>query len=222
MSTFKELLQVADTMQADDTDKWKSITTSLVPLAALALQSADSIPGLRKVLTKHGWEHDRFTRAFDVEDFKADLWSLQRKHRKRTRDVSDDALALTSPSQALVTHDTPEQVIHVVHHHLTSTPTNWNAASPISSFVEKLKTIQSVEQYMPVGRVVNELSHYAQVAIIETSKMQLECEGFKKDLMRAGWDIQSYSFKDKPDLENLLHSVTHNAKKVRTIIDEPL
>lgn len=217
MSTFKELLQVADTMQADDTDKWKSITISLVPLAALALQSADSIPGLRKVLTKHGWEDDRFTRAFDVEDFKADLWSLHRKHKKRTIDVSDHALTLTTPA-----HDAPEQVIHVVHHHLTSTPTNWNAASPISSFVEKLKTIQSVEQYMPVGRVVNELSHYAQVAIIETSKMKLECEGFKKDLMRAGWDIHSYSFKDKPDLANLLHSVTHNTKKIRIIGEELL
>lgn len=215
MSTFKELLQVADTIEPDDTEKWKSITTSLVPLAALALQSADRIPGLRKVLTKHGWEYDRFTRAFDVEEFKADLWSLNKKAQKKTKEVTEQSQALAMTSPRLPLPGIPEQVIHVVHHHMTKAPTNWSVASPISAFVERLVTIKSVELYMPVGRIINELTHFAQVAIIEASKMNLECEGFKKDLMRAGWDISSYSFREKPDLDNLLHLVTHNANKIK-------
>lgn len=215
MSTFKELLQVADTIEPDDTEKWKSITTSLVPLAALALQSADRIPGLRKVLTKHGWEHDRFTRAFDVEEFKADLWSLNKKAKKQAVEVAEKSQALAMTSPRLPLPAVPEQVIHVVHHHMTKVPTNWSAASPISAFVERVVAIKSVEQYMPIGRIINELTHFAQVAIIEASKMKLECEGFKKDLMRAGWDKQSYSFKERPDLDNLLHFVTHNANKTK-------
>ena len=220
MSTFKELLQVADTIEPDDTEKWKSITTSLVPLAALALQSADRIPGLRKVLTKHGWEHDRFTRAFDVEEFKADLWSLNKKAKKQAVEAAENSPALAMTLPRLPLPALQEQVIHVVHHHMTKVPTNWSAASPISAFVEKVATIKSVEQYMPVGRIINELTHFAQVAIIEASKMKLECEGFKKDLMRSGWDIWSYSFQEKPDLDKLLHFVTHNANKIRKSSEE--
>ena len=203
MAAFQRLLHVADTVEPSG--GWDHVATALVPLAAIALQCADRVPGLGDVLAKHGWNGSAFVRAFDLDELKRDLWALYGAGHEARLTADGDAGRLLPPPPVVPPTHVVE--VHHVHHHLSSPPTQWHAKSPVESFKEKARSVRSVARYMPEGRIVNELTHYAQLALTDIYRLGLDGERFKYALRRGGYDLFSYSFKSVPDMDELIRAL---------------
>ena len=86
------LLKLAEAIPVSQTN---SAIDALVPLAALALQCADAIPGLAELLAAHGWTDGRFRDDVHLGLLKHDLLALNESpkgrwdHRRPIRSWAD-------------------------------------------------------------------------------------------------------------------------------------
>ena len=167
---------------------------TLTPLASIALLSANEILGLPAVLERHGWvDGNGFSNAIvDVDALQRDLWALY-------NDKKDSRLLQYLPTRIEHHH-------HHHHYYHQSTKKDWNPYHPIQSFREYVGYLAGEDK--TVGRVLNELTHIAQVCISDCHKIKLECENFKRILQRHGWNIDHYAFFDLPDFEGLLKDLS--------------
>lgn len=211
MADFQKLLSVVDDVKADA--HWSQITALLVPLAALALQTADAIPGLPDVLRRHGWNGGSFSRAVELQKFKADLWALYGQHKEAQTLTSSGALTVAGPGQLqelqavrgvteVQTRLTGAQTLIQPATSLPA-PSRWINLRPIESFIKMVEWHRDIQGHIAPGRLINELTHYAQVAIIDAGRMKLDCERFRDALKRSGWNRDAHAFTEMPDLDRL-------------------
>lgn len=71
-TSFQDLSTFASHLETSSDD----VAQTLVPLAALAVKHASSIPGLEEVLVKHGWDGESFSEDLNVSQLQHSLWRL--------------------------------------------------------------------------------------------------------------------------------------------------
>lgn len=183
-----KLLSVVEHVQNKSTHD--TLWQALVPLAAIALKSADRIDGLEAVLKRHGWNGVDFGWPLDVAMLKCDLIQLYESNYKSTGDT-----VKTLPA-----------------------PSRWCAAKPVASLLDKVEwwrgilRLPRIDAHMLRGRLQSEISNSAQLAIINSSKIknnEAATERLKSALVQAGWSIDSYFFHEVPDLDLLYQTLTH-------------
>lgn len=164
------------------------IAQTLAPLASLAIQSACKIPGLAEILQKYGWTGKHFETPLQVSEFRNDLWRLY--EAKKSQQLFNTLVGHVPRCLA-----TPA---------LERAPF-WNSEHPLKSFVAQIEYLQF--ETLTYGALWGELTYAAQMAIIDSGKMGLECEMFKKVLQRHGWCINLYAFRHLPDLSRLVQDL---------------
>lgn len=154
---------------------------ALVPLAALAIQSAQEIPGLLCILEKYGWDGAQFSTHMTLDDLRGDLWKLFEINKNKQL-----YNALCFP---------------------TSGKSKRIECPPIESFKNHLAYLQTEMDRLPPGRLVNELTHYAQCTIIDLQKSGKthDAEYFKHVLQKFGWSPSMFAFMNVPDIDALVH-----------------
>ena len=70
-TSFQDLSSFANHLESSD-----DVSQALVPLAALAVKHASSIPGLEEVLMQHGWDGESFSKDINVSQLQRSLWRL--------------------------------------------------------------------------------------------------------------------------------------------------
>ena len=183
-----KLLSVVEHVQ--NKSKHDTLWQALVPLAAIALKSADRIDGLEAVLKRHGWNGEDFGWPLDAAMLKCDLIQL---YESNYRSAGDTVKTLPAPSK-------------------------WCAAKPVASLLDKVEwwrgilRLPHIDAHMLRGRLQSEISNAAQLAIINSSKIrnnEAATERLKRALVQAGWSIDSYFFHEVPDLDLLYQTLTH-------------
>ena len=177
---FSNLLTVVERVQ--HTGPKDGVWQALVPLAAIALQSADRIDGLEAVLKQHGWNGKDFDHRLDVVSLKDDLVDLFKQGAVKT---------LTAPTRWRAARPIASLLEKVEW---------WRRILPLVD-AHKLK-----------GRIQSEISNSAQLAILDSNKIrhnEAATERLKSALVRAGWSIDSYFFTEVPDLDLLYETLTY-------------
>lgn len=192
MGSFTNLLEASNDLVVSQAPQSSTSTGQatdiLVPLAALAFQSAHTIPGLSDCLAKHGWNGYAFEEPLDLEKFNAELWKLYHTVDKTRLLVDEDGIRFDK-------HKVPQIEI------------SWDSQRPLQSFRDQLTVLQSNSRHIPIGAMLNSLTHYAMIAIIEMNKLGHDTETFKKKLVECGWNIRKYAFDEVPDLAKILQLV---------------
>ena len=192
MGSFTNLLEASNDLVVSQAPQ--SSTSSgqvqdiLVPLAALAFQSAHAIPGLSDTLVRHGWNGYTFEQPLDLESFNAELWKVYHTVDKTKLLIDEDGIEFEK-------HNTPKIEIR------------WDSHRPLQSFRDQLKVLQNNHQHIPTGSMLNSLTHYTMIAIIEMNKLGHETDVFKKKLVHCGWNINKYAFEEVPDICRILELV---------------
>ena len=192
MGSFTNLLEASDDLVVSQAPQ--SSTSSgqvqdiLVPLAALAFQSAHAIPGLSDTLVRHGWNGYTFEQPLDLESFNAELWKVYHTVDKTKLLVDEDGVEFEK-------HKAPKIEIR------------WDSQRPLQSFRDQLEVLQNNHQHIPVGGMLTSLTHYTMIAIIEMNKLGQDTEKLKKKLVQCGWNIHKYAFEEVPDIARILQLV---------------
>ena len=184
MGSFKNLLQASDDLVVSRAPPKSSpdVTDVLVPLAALAVQSAHAIPGLSECLEDHGWNGSTFANPLDLERFNKALWQIYHCLDKSKLAVADNALGI-------------EMLKHM------NVAIRWDSQRPLQSFRDQLRVLEENSRYIPTGAMLSSLDYYTGVAIIEMSKLGQDAELFKRKLQTYNWNIDKYCFDKLPDLK---------------------
>ncbi len=192
MGSFTNLLEASDDLVVSQAPQGQASTGQatdiLVPLAALAFQSAHAIPGLYDCLVKHGWNGCTFEEPLDLENFNAELWKVYHT-------VDKSKLLVDASDVRFEAHKIPKIEIR------------WNSDRPLQSFRDQLAVLQEYCRYIPIGPMLNSLTYYTMIAIIEMNKLGHDTETFKKKLVECGWNIRKYAFDDLPDIAKILQVV---------------
>lgn len=196
MAQLQQLVDVADRLeQSKGPPDWQAANAALVPLAALALHAADRIEGLPEVLAAHGWRDSGFDGAVDLHRLKHDLWLLFAAHKERQllQGIAGVAL-LPLPSTAA------SGAVRAV----PGPPPPWDRRRSLQSFRAYVQQIADEGDRITAGRLTNDLTHYAQVAIADAHKTGVATDAFKRALVRGGWNQGHHAFLTPPDPRRLL------------------
>lgn len=184
MGSFKNLLEASDDLVVSQAPEKSSpdVVDVLVPLAALAVQSAHAIPGLSECLENHGWNGATFVSPLDLDRFNEALWQIYHCLDKSKLAVDDNALSI-------------EKLKHM------NVAIRWDSQKPLQSFRDQLRVLENNSRYIPIGAMLSSLTYYTGVAIIEMSKLGQDTEPFKKKLQTHGWNNTKYCFENLPNLK---------------------
>lgn len=193
MAQLQQLVDVTDRLERSEGSlDWKAANAALVPLAALALHAADRIEGLPEVLLAHGWRDSSFDGAVDLHQLKHDLWLLFAAHKERQLLQGIAVAGLPAPA-------VPRKIRAV-----PGPPPAWDRTRPLQSFRAFVQQLASEGDGITDGRLTNDLTHHAQVAIVDAHKNGVATDAFKRALVRGGWNQGHHAFLAPPDLRRLL------------------
>ena len=161
-------------------DLWMLFSAHKASALVEGLTRVTEISGGPADASKHAADASKY--AADVSNHAADATKYAADATKHAADATKHAADVSSYAGLASKHADRKRA--------------WVSRRPFDSFRE---VVQSLQGSVSEGQLLNELTHFAQLSIIEAGKAGMDAEGFKRILRTSGWNQDHYAFLSRPD-----------------------